>query len=173
MTHPGYNPFAVFGLPVEFALDRALLELRYRELQKVVHPDRAVSLPAGERTMMLSHAVSVNEAYRVLRDDVQRAEALLRVKGMLAESASPASQEFLMEMLELREELAAVRHDSAQLNNLVVRAQKHVDEAKGLLEQSLSAESFAAATEALARLRYFVRFADEVDSALAGLDEVA
>ncbi|MDH4061074.1 MAG: co-chaperone HscB, partial [Aquincola sp.] len=34
------NDFTLFGLPERFALDRADLDARWRELQSSVHPDR-------------------------------------------------------------------------------------------------------------------------------------
>ena len=58
------DAFDVLGLPPAFDLDAALLEQRYRELQRALHPDRFVKAQASERRASLARAVSVNEAYR-------------------------------------------------------------------------------------------------------------
>ena len=60
-----------------------------------------------ERRRALSRAIEVNEALRILKDPVRRAEALLERFGVAAaESEAVSAPEFLMEVLELREELA-------------------------------------------------------------------
>ena len=46
------NYFELFGMPVGFVLDAAELSARYRELQKVVHPDRYAA--SGGRSQRLS-----------------------------------------------------------------------------------------------------------------------
>lgn len=103
------DPFDVFGIAPDFDLDPGALERRQRELARVVHPDRHAGAGAAERRRALSRAVDVNEAHRVLRDPVRRAEALLRRLGAaVGELAEPkAPPHLLMEMMEQREALAS------------------------------------------------------------------
>jgi molecular chaperone HscB len=132
----------LFGLAPRFRLDLRDLEQRYRELQRALHPDRHSHAPAAARRMNLGKAVEVNEAYRVLRDDIQRAEALLaRFRAALldkpvhegmagsaggeariqeGEGKQVADPAFLMEIMELREALSDARRarDLARVSQL-------------------------------------------------------
>ena len=69
------DPFDTLGLEPVFDLDLAAAERRYRELSKVVHPDRFTTVSGPERRRALSKAVDVNEAWRRLRDPIARAES--------------------------------------------------------------------------------------------------
>ncbi len=101
------DPFATLGVEPRFDLDLAAVEKTHRELSRALHPDRYVSAGASERREALGKAVEVNEAWRILRDPIRRAEALLVARGVtIAEGSEPqADPEFLMEMLEQREAL--------------------------------------------------------------------
>ena len=105
------NYFDLFGLPVGFRVDGAALAERYRDLQKVVHPDRYANAPEAEQRLALQQATRVNEAFETLRDPLQRARYLLQLNGMDPdqETATTRDTEFLMQQMELRESLAEVR----------------------------------------------------------------
>ena len=105
------DPFDTLGVLPEFDVDLGALEKRYRDLSRVLHPDRHVAGLAGERRIALGKAVEVNEAWRILRDPLRRAEALLRRRGSeVGEGAQgEVDPSFLMDMLEQREELSEAR----------------------------------------------------------------
>ncbi|MCA9646631.1 MAG: Fe-S protein assembly co-chaperone HscB [Myxococcales bacterium] len=105
------NPFQVFDIAPSFDLNLSELEGRHRELSKVLHPDRYVGAPSGERRQALGKAIEVNEAWRKLKDPIQRAEALCAVLGIeRSESTEPkADPMLLMEMMEQREALGDAR----------------------------------------------------------------
>jgi molecular chaperone HscB len=106
------DPFDILGLAPRYDLELELVETRHRALSRVLHPDRHASEPPGVRRQALSSAIAVNEAFRVLSDPVLRAEALLLRLGVKLEQADekPAAPAFLMQVLELREELADAQH---------------------------------------------------------------
>jgi molecular chaperone HscB len=134
--------------------------------------------------LTLRKAIEVNEAYRVLRDDQKRAEALLAALGgtLTDQTADP---ELLMEMMELRESLSEARadKDAAEVAKLSAAVAEHATTARKELaqvfqqlqdQQELLAPSVSALERAqalLGRLRYYRRFQDEVamfeDEALA------
>jgi molecular chaperone HscB len=101
--------FQMLGLERRFALDPAELERRYLERSREVHPDRQASRPAGERAAAAGEAMQVNLAYRTLKRELPRAEHLLQLAGVRIGDNEPVKQELLMEILELREELASAR----------------------------------------------------------------
>ena len=76
------NHFELFGLPARYRVDPASLDAAYRKLQSEVHPDRFARGTDAERRMALQSSARVNEAYRALKDPVERAQYLLRMQGV-------------------------------------------------------------------------------------------
>jgi molecular chaperone HscB len=164
------DPFETLGVEPVFGLDVALLEQRHRDLSRALHPDRHASSGAAERRMALGRAIEVNEAFRVLKDPLRRAEALLALRGVQSGEGKepPASPALLMEVMERREALADVRQskNQAALGRLIAE----VSSEAARVEAALGSE-FASVTgnpaEMLKRvgeLRYYRRFLDEAAS---------
>ncbi len=74
--------FRVFGLPRKFDLDVADLERRYKEMTKVLHPDRFARADPRARRASLERSVQLNLAWRTLSQPVARAEYLLSLEGI-------------------------------------------------------------------------------------------
>jgi molecular chaperone HscB len=169
------NPFETLGFPAQYLIEPKDLEARHRELSKMVHPDRHASSSASSRAGALAHAVSVNEAFRTLRDSVARAEALCLLRGLsTTEGERALPPDFLMDVMDQREALAHARAagDRAALEKMLALAQTSIRE----LEVQL-AKTFAVADQEpealgkvlgslIAQLRYAVRFCEEVDLSL-------
>jgi molecular chaperone HscB len=177
------DPFEALGIEASFDVDLPALEQRYRDLSRVLHPDRHVRESAGQRRLALGKAIEVGEAWRILRDPIQRAEALLRRAGVaVGEGAEPkADPEFLMDMMEQREALSAVRQSGPSgrvaLDRLAVavRAREAAALAKlsaGFASAAGDGAKLGALMPIVGELRYFRRFLDEVSAAeddLAGI----
>src|SRR5271165_3863841 len=105
------DPFAILGIAPAFDVDLSVIEKTHRELSRTLHPDRYLGAGASERRAALAKAVEVNEAWRIVREPIRRAEALLRLRGVeVGDAVEPAADpEFLTEMMEQREALADAR----------------------------------------------------------------
>ena len=88
MNDPRQDHFALFDLPVRFALDDGELEQAYRRVQAQVHPDRFASAGAAERRVAMQWAARANEAFRTLRSPVARAAYLCERHGQPIEAES-------------------------------------------------------------------------------------
>ncbi|MES2965209.1 MAG: Fe-S protein assembly co-chaperone HscB, partial [Bdellovibrionota bacterium] len=85
-------------------------KVRLFERSKELHPDRYASAPAAERVAALSKSRALNDAYQQLKKPVPRAEYLLSRAGVsIGENERIADTAFLMEILEIREELSEAR----------------------------------------------------------------
>jgi molecular chaperone HscB len=172
------DPFATLGLPRRFALDMKHAEARHLELSKTLHPDRYASAAAGERRMALSRAVEVNEAFRIVRDPIKRAEAILKLCGLgaeVGETREPKpSGAFLMEVMEARERLddAKAARDAAAIETVVREAKEQFAAAERAVSEAIDTALDTGATESasdalraaiplLGRLRYAARFLEE------------
>jgi len=172
------DPFAVLGLPRAFAVDLPAIEKTHRELSRALHPDKYAGAAPTERRAALSKAVEVNEAWRVVRDPVRRAEALLALAGVPVgeDKEPPASPDFLMEVMEQREALADARmeKDTARITSLADDVEAAAARSERELGAALDAGDIARdpkpALAALGRLRFYKRFLEEAHGALEALD---
>ena len=167
--------FDVFSLPVRYALDLEELERRYREASRHWHPDRFGRAPAAERAAVLQRATDLNQAYRVLKNDDRRAEYLLKLRGVDLSSEESGKQpamepSFLMEVLELREELfdARAAHDQKRLAALKHTVETHMAAHRAEIAAGFSRletgddSAIPAITQAVLEQRYHRRFLDEI-----------
>lgn len=166
------SPFELLGVPVLFALDETELEKRHRDLSKALHPDRYAGRSPHERREALSRALSVNEAFRRLRDPVSRAEALLAQLGRdVSETNLPRpSPALLMHVMEEREALSVARRDAdtPRIESIAARAGERAEETTERLADAFSEEPvpIERVLELLGELRYLRRLKEEAGSAL-------
>ncbi len=173
------NYFELFGLPVHYVLDPAALAERYRELQRVVHPDRYASGSEQEKRLALQQATQVNEAYETLRDPLRRALYLLELHGLDTnqETATTRDGAFLMQQMELREALAGVREaddPEARLDELMREIRKMIDSQVAqlaVLFEEASPESLAAAREAVSKMQFLNKLYNEAEALEAELED--
>jgi molecular chaperone HscB len=95
--------FAFFSLPRSLSIDTAVLQKKFYELSRQLHPDRYAGRPADEQQYALDATALLNDAYRVLREPVSRAEYLLKLEGFdIGEQRSKdVPPELLEEVFEL------------------------------------------------------------------------
>jgi molecular chaperone HscB len=165
------NHFELLGLPARYALDAASLERGYRDLQTRVHPDKFAAASEPERRVAMQWATRANEAYRTLRNPVERARYLLGLKGFDTEeetnTAMPA--DFLMQQMELREAVAEARsaRDAPGLRRLHASLGESRAEMLTLLERALDGDAnFDAGCSLVRKLRFLDKLDEEIDEAL-------
>jgi molecular chaperone HscB len=162
------DPFATLGIARAYDVDLAAVEKVHRELSRALHPDRYVGAPPSERRAALSKAVEVNEAWRVVRDPIRRADALLALSGVVLGEGDgrKAEPEFLMDMLEQREALS----EAKQARDLEgVRRMAAAIDARFLAVERALATGFqrgeaASLAAKVGELKYYRRFLDEVSA---------
>jgi molecular chaperone HscB len=163
------DAFGLLGLPAQFDLDPTVIEQAYFDRSKALHPDRYASAPAAERVAALSQSRALNDAYQQIKKPVARAEYLLSRAGVtIGENERIADAAFLMQILELREELAearaAKRTSEVQTlcDQMSTRRKQVIDSLSPLFESN----DLAAIKQQLIVLRYLDRYLEECDAAL-------
>jgi molecular chaperone HscB len=178
MTSAQADPFALFGLPRRYELEREALEAAYERLTLAHHPDFLATAPEAERQEAERASATVNEAYRVLSDDAARAAALL---GLLAAGRALDAQAlpagFLQEMFALQEEVEELGGDAdaarrKELRNEADRKRQAVLAERDRLFAAASASAGAAPLEGLQAIqsnlnceRYLLRLLERLDGA--------
>lgn len=164
------NHFELFGLQPAFALDAEALERAYREIQSQVHPDRFAHAGDAERRASLQWTTRVNEAYRMLKNPVQRASHILSLQGVdvAFETNTAMPAQFLMQQMELREALEGVveTKDLPGLESL----QKKLDADQASLERQIGQaidqqKDYRRAAGLVRELQFLEKLEAEIDSA--------
>jgi len=165
----GKNYFELFGLPARFDVDTADLASRYRELQRRFHPDRFASAPESERRLSMQMTAQINAAYQTLRDTVARGRYLLGLQGVNTdeETDTRMSPAFLMEQMELREELDTARGNATRLGALRGQVENLIETRAQSLRRQFAENTDAARLEARTTVRemqFLQRLANEIEA---------
>src|SRR3954470_10766378 len=164
------NHFDLFNLEPAYAVNGAALEQAYRDLQALIHPDRYAQAGDAERLASLQLTTRVNEAYRTLKDPVQRAKHILEVHGVdvAFETNTQMPTDFLMQQLEMREELdtARAKKDFSFLDSLKAKLGKQKKSLENQIGESIDArKDYLAATDLVRKLMFLQRIDEEIDAA--------
>jgi molecular chaperone HscB len=162
-----HSHFELFGLTPAFAIEGEALERSYREIQSKVHPDRFAHAGDAERRASLQWTTRVNEAYRTLKDPVQRAKHLLELHGVdvAFETNTAMPPEFLMQQMELRESLEEAK-TPASLDEMRKRLRQNKSELQKQIAEALDTrKDYAGAAGLVRKLQFLDRLDEEIDSA--------
>jgi molecular chaperone HscB len=141
--------FSFFGLPRKLTVDMEDLDARFRALSRQFHPDYFYNATTPERLASLERASYLNDAYRVLKQPVDRAEYLLKLEGLPGVGQHQDAHELpagvLEEVFALNEELDEIRAaresgvKAADLRARLDAAQRPIDERAARQEVQLEA----------------------------------
>src|SRR5262245_33137619 len=174
--------FAVLGLPASYAIDFPAAEDAYKELSRQVHPDRFATADPRARRASLARTVQLNQAWRTIKDPIRRAEYLLLRAGIdIGEKKSSggdgvethkvaAPPAFLLEILELNDELTAARRagDEVKVAFMAEEMRARAAETMKTIGAALdtgAADGLQEAARSLVALRYYQRFLDQASPA--------
>ncbi|MGR5064293.1 co-chaperone HscB [Photobacterium sp. DNB22_13_2] len=162
------NHFELFGLPFQFQLDGSLLATQFRELQRHFHPDKFATASERDRLLSVQKAAQINDAFQILKNPVSRAEYMLSVNGVDIRGENKTLQDpaFLMQQMELREELEEISESSdpeSALFDFEQHASTLYKAQLAELEQLLLDESWEVAADAVRKLKFIVKLREEVE----------
>lgn len=104
------NYFELFDIPVQFRPPVTSLKARFFSLSREFHPDYHSQADESAQMEMLEKSSLLNKAWKTLQDPDETIRYVLQLKGLLEEEEKytlpPA---FLMEMLEINEQLAEAK----------------------------------------------------------------
>lgn len=166
------SDFELFDLPERFALDRSVLDGRWKDLQRQVHPDRVAADGAAAQRIAMQWSVRINEAYQRLKDPLRRAAYLCERRGapIRAHDNTSMPTAFLMQQMAWRERLDDAT-DIRTLEDLADEVARARQEALARCGHHLDTSSdAAAAADEVRGLMFIERFATEVDARLEALE---
>ena len=166
--------FSFFDLPVSFVLDDADLRKRYLSNSKKYHPDFYTLESDAKQAEILQLSSLNNEAYRTLSDFDQRMKYILEEKGLLVEGQNEIPKNFLLEMMDINEQLMELEFDFDQavldaVKQEVESAEKELfDEVEGLIqgytEEKSGAEELNQIKNFYLKKRYLLRIKENLST---------
>ena len=138
--------FELFELPVSFDLDLQDLSQRYRELQRVVHPDNFANASDRERRLSVEKAAIINDAYQILKSPLRRARYMLELQSVSFDDEKDMALDpaFLMEQIELREALAELNQQDdpmTSLNKIMADIKQRIADELTAIREGLAEET--------------------------------
>jgi len=176
---PVADYYRFFGLERRLSLDAASLQKRFYELSRLLHPDRYSRRSANEQRYSLEATAILNDAYRVLRDPVARAEYVLKEEGFdIGEQRSKnVPSDLLEEVFELNMALEELRGGDASVRPHLEAEMGRFDAMREEIDRELAAlfeqydggrqrETLSQIRGLLNRRRYITNLSAEVQQEL-------
>ncbi|MCC3158203.1 co-chaperone Hsc20 [Hymenobacter sp. 15J16-1T3B] len=132
--------FAFYDLPESFLPDEKALKAKYYALSRQYHPDFHATAAPAEQQRVLDLSTQNTNAYRTLADFDLRLQYILQRHGLLEEGKQELPADFLMEVMELNEQLMELEFDfdpavAARVRSEVERLDAELEtEARPVLE---------------------------------------
>jgi molecular chaperone HscB len=106
------NYFEFYNIPESFMADEKAIKAKYYQLSREYHPDfYANETPEKQQEILQLSTLNTN-AYRTLSEQDLRMQYILKEHGLLEEGGkNELPGEFLMEMMEINEELMELEFD--------------------------------------------------------------
>lgn len=170
------NYFEIFSLEISTQPDLNQLKDKNRELQQLVHPDRFASSSDEEKRLAMQKTSLINQAYNTLKDPVQRLQYMLSLQGldMNAETDTSMDGAFLMEQMELREQIADVRSSADPLDELDTIASDLKNKKATLIDafgQSYDRGEYDTGREIVRKLQFIHKAQKEVSDTAEQLED--
>ena len=162
------NPFALFDLPVAFQVDSALLNERYLALQKSLHPDNFSAASAQEQRLAIQKSAEINDALRILKDPITRADSIIALNTGKTENPEEKSNndiDFLMQQMEWRETLENIenRKDTDELTAFAQEINQIRHAILSELSTALAEQQWNVARAMTDKLRFIKKLQTEIE----------
>lgn len=144
MANAQQNYFELFGLEPNFFVDKKSLSGKLKRLLQSAHPDRHASGGSQQQMLAMQKTTRLNDAYAVLKHPVKRAQYLLQVEKDIdtTKDHTVNDPEFLMQQLELREELDTItrQKDATALMSFADKIETMAEQQEGELGELFEQE---------------------------------
>ncbi|XP_076006860.1 iron-sulfur cluster co-chaperone protein HscB [Genypterus blacodes] len=164
----GVSYFQIMDCDSTFTLDPRMLQRRYLQLQRSLHPDNFSQRSAKEQKYSEDQSALVNKAYTTLLKPLSRGLYMLELEGLHIDEGTETRGDsgFLMRLMEINEAL-----DEAQTTE---EANKIGQDTKGKLadlteqiDAALRKGELQAAKALLSQMKYFANIEEKVKEKLS------
>ncbi|KAF4724510.1 hypothetical protein FOZ63_025649 [Perkinsus olseni] len=161
--------FCLLNQPHKYSIDTTGAEQCYRKLQNRLHPDKVAHIEGADPEVAAADSAMVNDAIKVLRSPLKRAEHLLQLETGVkadddeADGMGNMDPSVLMEMLEYNEEIDDAEGDEKEMLKLTQENDDRIKECEDELTRLCDeARDWEAVETEVNRLRFLVRIDDRL-----------
>jgi molecular chaperone HscB len=108
--------FELFGIPVQLRVDTSKLSKKFFELSKKYHPDYFANEDEAARDNALEKSALLNRAWKTFQSPDDTIKYVLQEKGLIEEEKYELPPDFLMEVMEINEQLMDADEEAIQIN---------------------------------------------------------
>lgn len=156
--------FSIFGLEPSCDIDLANLQVRYRQLQQIVHPDRFAHECDRSQRLAQQQAAQVNAAYNALKSPLLRAQYLMLCAGQShAPERTVRDASFLLAQIELRERLDEAAGDIDALDRLMTDVRAQIVLHQQSFAEAWQKQDWIAAQSAIDKLQFATKLSQEIE----------
>ena len=170
MTILANNYFDLFGLTPSFVIDKQKLDLAYRQLQQLSHPDRFVNHSTDIQRQSVQLTAQNVEAYHTLKSAVQRACYLLTILGSDFDlhTYRVTDINLLMQQMQYRDQLSDLKElgdyeklqqFSTQIDKLTAATEERI----GALFELAREQDYTALKNQICELQFLTKLAVDLD----------
>jgi molecular chaperone HscB len=162
------NYFELFDLEATFEIDDQALSGAYQAQVSKFHPDKFASKSASEQLQALQNTSLINSAYDALKSPLERAGYLLTLQDInpFDEKDTHMDSHFLLEQIELREQLEAIKSekDELGLDDFISNIQTHIgDNVASLSNSFANSEDLATMKNSVRELKFYEQLKKEAN----------
>ena len=131
------NPYDLFSLKKNFFIDYDELENKYFQLQNIFHPDKFINSENREKEISAFESSSINNAYNMLVNNVDRIKILLNLNGYNIGSNNNKSftdHLLLEEIMDLQNRCMSIENNSekskikSEIKNKINKIESQINE---------------------------------------------
>ncbi|XP_077298508.1 iron-sulfur cluster co-chaperone protein HscB-like protein, mitochondrial [Arctopsyche grandis] len=165
------NFFQIIGVDEHFRLDESALAKKFKDLQKVLHPDKFNNKTRAEQKISEEYSSLVNKAYSTLLHPLSRGTYILQLKGHELPEKTDLESGFLHEIMERNEEVECadtpeeILRIEREIKSILVRLQNELNDA-------LITDDFSAAIKTLVQMKYYISIEDQIKNVIRSMNIV-
>ncbi|KAG7201742.1 hypothetical protein KM043_004464 [Ampulex compressa] len=150
------NYFDIIGINKSYDVTIKEIHDKYRELQKLLHPDKFSTKTEREKEISASLSSLVNKAYSTLMHPLKRGFYLLELNNIsVPEGTTNLNPEFLMEIMERNEEVENAKDDKDKIVRLLHENKEMLDTLTKDVTDAFKKEDIESAKAALIKMKYY------------------
>ncbi|KAL4227390.1 hypothetical protein ACF0H5_012832 [Mactra antiquata] len=155
--------FQVMKCNETFNIDVQLLSELHKDLQRKLHPDRYSQKSKEERLLAEQQSAFINKAYNTLLKPLSRGLYLLELHNdPIEESNSDVDPEFLMEVMEVNEDIAEASTDMDALLKVENINSAKINLCLKEISKTFKDNDIPSAKRHLIKLKYFTNIDDKL-----------
>jgi molecular chaperone HscB len=160
--------FAIFSLNKKYSIDKNHLDKQYKDIQKIIHPDKYSTFGEMEIKEAQDCSAYVSNAYNILKDDIKRANYLLKLKGAdsIEETSSNVYEIDLLEALMEYQERIEESESIDELNDIKNETIHKIETLKTQIEKDFGKNNLDTVLHNLKLVKFNLTILENIDRKL-------